>query len=347
MTTPDTPSRTPRPTLPRTMRAVVQRGYGDADVLDVAEIDVPSPRKGEVLLHVEAAGVDRGTWHLMTGTPKLVRLALGWKQPRGTYVAGRDVAGTVVAVGEGVTRFALGDRVFGSARGSLAEHATAVEDKLGHQPAGTDAAGCAVLAISGLTALHALDAARVGAGDRVLVTGASGGVGSYVVQLAAARGAVVTGVCSAAKADAVRRWGATTVLDYRTTDPTAGDDRYDAVIDIAGGTALPRLRRVLTPRGTIVFVGAETGGGWTGGMGGTMGKALRMLFARQRFVMLMAKEKAPADLERLAQAVTEGSLVPPVHAVRPLEQVRAAMAELIDGTAVGKLAVSVDATGRG
>ena len=338
MSTPDAPTRT--------MRAVVQHGYGDADVLGMEQIEVPGPGKGEVLIRVAAAAIDRGTWHLMTGTPKLVRLALGWRGPRGTFVPGRDVAGTVVALGDGVTRFQVGDRVFGSAQGSLAEYAVAVEAKLAQQPAGASPAEAAVLAISGLTALHAVDAARIGKGDRVLVTGASGGVGSYAVQLAAARGAVVTGVCSAAKADAVRRWGATTVLDYATCDPTDGDEQYDAVIDIAGGTSLSRMRRVLAPRGTVVFVGAESGGDWTGGMGRSVGRALRMLFARQRFVMLTPREKAPADLDRLAQAVTEGTLVAPVHATHPLAQVRAAMTELVEGKVVGKVAVTVGGTDR-
>ena len=334
----------PTDTLPTTMRAVVQRGYGGPEVLVDEQVDVPSPGRGEVLLEVHAAGIDRGTWHLMTGTPQLVRLFLGWRGPRGDYVVGRDAAGRVVRVGEGVTRFGPGDLVFGSAQGSLAEYAVAAEAKLGRQPAGAEPTAAAVLAISGLTALHALDAARVGAGDRVLVTGASGGVGSYVVQLAVARGAVVTGVCSAAKADAVRGWGAARVLDYATTDPTEGDEQYDVVVDIAGGTDLRRLRRVLAPRGTIVFVGAETGGDWTGGLGRPMRWALRMLLARQRFVMLTAREKAPADLARLAHAVTDGVLRPPVHAVHPLEESRVAMTELDGGRVVGKVAIAVRPT---
>ncbi|MFP5334148.1 MAG: NAD(P)-dependent alcohol dehydrogenase [Actinomycetes bacterium] len=326
---------------PATMRAVVQHGYGGPDVLRLTEIPTPSPGRGEVLLRVDAAGVDRGTWHLMTGTPKLVRLALGWKAPRRQLVPGRDVAGTVVAVGEGVTRLQVGDAVFGSAQGSLAEYATALEAKLARQPAGATPAQAAVLAISGLTALQALDAARVAAGDRVLVIGASGGVGAYAVQLAAARGAHVTGVCSAAKADAVRGWGATEVVDYATTDVTEGDEQYDAVIDIASGASLRRLRRVVTPRGALVFVGDEHGGEWTGGYGRPMRWAVRMLLTRQRFTMLMAKEKAAADLERLAQAVADGSVRPPVHSVHPLAQVRQAMGELDSGRVVGKAAVAV------
>lgn len=324
-----------------TMRAVVQRGYGDTHVLEIEDLEIPRPGQGEVLLRVDAAAVDRGTWHLMTGLPKLLRLFLGWKGPRGTYVPGRDVAGTVVDVGDGVNRFRVGDVVFGSAHGSLAEYATALEAKLAHQPVGASPAEAAVLAISGLTALQALDAARVTDGDRVLVIGASGGVGAYAVQLAVARGAVVTGVCSAAKADAVRGWGAAHVLDYTSTDPTAGGQQYDVVVDIAGGAALGRLRRIVTTRGALIFVGNETGGQWTGGYGRPMRWAVRMLLSRQRFVMLAAREKAVADLERLARSVADGAVVPPVHEVYPLAEVRKAMGELARGRVVGKVAIAV------
>ncbi|QZY28951.1 NAD(P)-dependent alcohol dehydrogenase [Nocardioides coralli] len=337
------PTETPAPT--GTMHAVVQRAYGDAGVLELEDVPVPVPDRGEVLLRVEAAAIDRGTWHLMTGTPRMLRPFVGWRGPRGTYVPGRDVAGTVVALGAGVTRFRVGDRVFGAARGSLAEYATAQEARLAHQPAGATPVQAAVLAISGLTALQALDAARVGARDRVLVTGASGGVGAYAVQLAVARGAVVTGVCSAAKADAVRRWGASRVLDYATTDPTEGEERYDAIIDVAGGAPLHRLRRVLEPRGALVFVGSEAGGEWTGGFGRPLRWVVRMLLSRQRFVLLTSREKAVADLERLARAVEDGSLVPPVHGVHPLADVREAMEELSAGHVVGKVAVAVREAG--
>lgn len=348
MTTPSTDAAATTTTSPTstltsatTMRAVVQRGYGDAEVLVHEHLAVPCPGRGEVLLRVDAAALDRGTVHFMTGLPKLLRLFLGWSRPRGTFVPGRDVAGTVVAVAEGVTRFGVGDRVFGCAQGSLAEFAIAAETKLAHQPSGASSAQAAVLAISGLTAIQALDAARVRQGDRVLVIGASGGVGAYAVQLAAARGATVTGVCSAAKAEAVRAWGADRVIDYAATDPTAGDERYDVVIDIAGGAALHRLRRIITPRGALVFVGNETGGEWTGGYGRPMRWALRMLVARQRFVMLTARETAVADLERLAQFVTDRTLVPPLHAVHPFDEVPEAMRELTSGRVVGKVAISV------
>ncbi len=327
-----------------TMRAVVQAGYGGAEVLRLQDRPVPRPGRGEVLLRVEAAAVDRGTWHLMTGTPRLVRVVLGWRGPRKPLVPGRDVAGTVVALGEDVTRFAVGDQVFGTAAGSLAPYAASAETRLAHRPGAAAPAEAAVLAVSGLTALQALDAARVRAGDRVLVIGASGGVGAFAVQLATARGAEVTGVCSASKAEAVRGWGAVHVVDHARTDPTepvAGRAAYDAVVVVAGGASLRHLRRVLAPRGSLVFVGDETGGEWTGGYGRPMRWVLRMLLSRQRYAMVTSREKAPDDLARLAQAVRDGTLVAPVHAVLPLEQVQEAMRRLDAGEVVGKLAISV------
>ena len=205
------------------MRAIVQRQYGSADELEFAEIARPTPASDEVLIEVRAAGVDRGVWHLMTGTPYLLRLGFGLTRPR-NEVPGMDVSGVVAGVGPDVTRFAIGDEVFGIGRGAFAEYALATEGKLALKPAGLDWAAAAVVPISGLTAQQAVcDIARVERGQRVLVLGASGGVGSYAVQLAHAAGAVVTGVASATKADYVRSLGAARVIDYRAEDPTAGD----------------------------------------------------------------------------------------------------------------------------
>ncbi|GGD11680.1 NADPH:quinone reductase [Nocardioides daphniae] len=320
------------------VRALVQREYGGTDVLRVETIAAPSPGPGEVLLDVQAAAIDRGTLHLLTGLPRMARLAVGLRQPK-RLVPGLDVAGRVVAVGEGVTRLQVGQQVFGIARGSLTEQAVALETKLALAPAGLAPTECAVLGVSGLTALQALDAARVDAGDHVLVIGASGGVGSFAVKLAVARGARVTAVCSAVKAEAVRSWGADRVVDHAVGDPLAGLS-CDAVIDVAGGTSLRRLRRVLTPTGTIVFVGVETGGGWTGGFVRPMFLALRMLAARQRYVMLMARE-THVDLERIAEAVAVDGLRPHVHGTVPLEETPRALDELADGRVTGKVAVRV------
>lgn len=321
------------------MRAIVQDSYGTADVLRPAELDVPTPGPRDVLIEVRAAGLDRGTWHLMTGTPHLVRLA-GPRRPR-NRVPGLDVAGVVAAIGAEVTRFAVGDEVFGAARGSFAEFALAREDKLARKPAGVSMVEAGTLAVSGVTAVQAVDeAGRVQAGQRVLVTGASGGVGMYAVQLAASRGAIVTGVCSTAKAEAVAARGASRVLDYRTEDPLADADAYDVIIDIAGGAPVGRLRRALAPRGTLVLVGNEQSGSLTGGMGRMVGATLLSPLVRQRVVMLVSVV-TDTRLTALAQLVDDGAITPAVDQVLPLESAADAMRLLESGVVRGKNALVV------
>ena len=232
-----------------TMRAVVQDTYGTADVLHLAQVDRPEIAANEVLVSVQAAGLDRGTEHLLPGKPYAMRvMGMGFRKPK-NRVPGLDVAGTVAAVGSAVTRFAVGDEVFGISRGSFAEYAVALEDKLAAKPANLTFEQAAVVPVSGLTALQALrDAGRVEAGQRVLVIGASGGVGSYAVQLAKAFGAQVTGVSSTAKTDLVRSLGADHVIDYTTQDFADGTNSYDLIIDTGGNSTIARLRRALTPR---------------------------------------------------------------------------------------------------
>lgn len=233
-----------------TMRAIVQDAYGSADVLRLARIAPPRIADNEVLVRVHAAGLDRGVWHQVTGRPRLVRLAFGLRGPR-KPVPGRDVAGTVVAVGPAVTRFATGDEVFGIAPGSFAEYAPAREDKLARRPANLTLERAAVVPVSAMTALQALtDVGRVEKGQKVLVIGASGGVGSYAVQLAKAFGAQVTGVCGATKIDLVRSLGADQVIDHTRDDFADGGPGYDLILDIAGDPAVSRLRRALAPAGT-------------------------------------------------------------------------------------------------
>lgn len=318
-------------------RAVIQHGYGDSEVLRLGTVPIPEPGRREVLLRVQAAAIDRGTWHLMTGKPRVARLALGLRAPR-RVVPGLDVAGVVEATGPDVTTFRPGQAVFGIAKGSLAEHAIADVAKLAPAPPSLAPEQAAALGVSGLTALQALDAGRVSTGSTVLVIGASGGVGSLAVAIAVLRGASVTAVCSGAKADVVRAWGARRVLDH-CRDEMAGDtSRYDAVLDIAGSTPLARLRELATPTGAIVFVGQETGGEWTGGYGAPMRRAVRMLGRRQRYVMLVARERA-VDLERLADLVEHEGLRPHLHATYPFAEVRAAMDALAGGAVCGKVAL--------
>jgi NADPH:quinone reductase-like Zn-dependent oxidoreductase len=323
-----------------TMRAIVQNGYGSPDVLQEAEIGRPGIAAGEVLVRVRAAGVDRGVHHFMAGEPYAVRLGLGLRGPRGR-VAGMDVAGTVVAVGARVTRFAVGDDVFGVGRGSFAEYTAASEDKLAHKPAGLTFEQAAVIAVSGVTALRGVrDAGRVRAGQHVLVIGASGGVGTYAVQLAKAFGAEVTGVCSTQKTDLVRSIGADHVLDYTRDDFADGARRYDVIIDIAGDSPLSRLRRALAPRGTLVIAGGEVGGKVLG-MGRQVRARLVSVFVRQQLTSYIAMPRG-TDLEALSELIEAGKVSPVVGAVYPLAQAPDAMRLLESGGARGKIAVTVE-----
>jgi len=321
------------------MQAIVQDGYGSPDVLRVAQVERPSPAAGEVLVRVRAAGVDRGTWHVMSGRPHAVRLAFGLRRPR-FPVAGMDGAGTVVAVGAGVTRFSVGDEVFGVLKGSFAEYAAARERTVAHKPAELGFEQAAVVAVSGVTALQAVrDAGRVQPGQHVLVVGASGGVGTYAVQVAKAFGAEVTGVCSTAKTDLVRSIGADHVIDYTKSDFTAGDRRYDMVLFINGTHSASGLRRALTPRGTLVVAGGEDGGSWLG-----LGRQLRALtlspFVGQRLTAIVAKQRH-TDLEALGTLIQEGKVTPVVGATYPLAQVPDAVRCLEAGHARGKLAITL------
>src|SRR5262249_25796766 len=291
------------------MRAIVQDVYGSADRLRLAEVDKPVIAAGEVLVRVRAAGVDRGTCHLMRGEPYLMRiLGFGFRGPK-NRVPGLDVAGTVAAVGGDVSRFKVGDEVFGISRGSFAEYAAAREDKLVRKPAGLSFEQAAVVAVSGLAALQALRAGRIAAGQKVLIIGASGGVGSYAVQLAKAFGATVTGVASTAKAGLVRSIGADQVIDYTREDFADGRQHYDLIVDIGGNSRLSRLRRALTPKGTLVIAGGE-GGKWTG-----VGRQLRALMLSpvvpQRLTMYISAHRQP-DLEAPRKQTEAAHLTPAV-----------------------------------
>ena len=326
-------------TAENTMRAIVQDTYGSADVLRLARISPPEIAEDEVLLHVHAAGLDRGTWHLMTGRPYLLRLVSGIRRPKNP-VPGVDVAGTVVAVGSAVTRFSAGDEVFGFGKGSFAEYAVAPEGLLARKPVNATFEQVAVVPVSAATALQALcDVGHVESGQQVLIIGASGGVGSYAVQLAKAFGAEVTGVGSTTKLDLVRSLGADHVIDYTRDDFADGPERYDLILDIGGNPALSRLRRALTPTGTAVIVGGEEGGNLTG-----MNRQLRALalspFVRQRLTMFIAKQRS-RDLERLTELIDAGKVTPSIDRTYPLDQVPEAMRHLEAGKARGKVAITI------
>lgn len=310
-------------------------------MLQVEEIDRPSIGPDEVLVGVVAAGLDRGVWHLMTGLPYLVR-AMGYglsrpKQP----VLGSDVAGRVVAVGKGVERLAVGDAVFGVAEGSFAEFAKAKESKLVKKPESVSFEHGAVATISGITALQGLTkVGRLEAGQHVLIIGASGGVGSFAVQIAKALDATVTGVASTAKLDFVRSLGADHVIDYTTTEIDEGNQKYDLILDIGGRNPLARLRRALATEGSLVIVGGEGGGRLTGGLERQIGAALASPFASQRFTFFISAESLEY-IEPLAEYLADGTVVPVIGESYSLEQVPDAMKAMEAGTLTGKAVISV------
>jgi NADPH:quinone reductase-like Zn-dependent oxidoreductase len=323
-----------------TMRAVLQDRYGTADVLRFGRVARPVIGDHDVLVEVRAAGLDRGTEHLITGKPYAMRLATGMKRPRNP-VPGRDVAGVVVAIGAAVARFAVGDEVYGVAPGSFAEYAVARDSRLARKPVNLSFTQAAVVPVSAATALRALvDVGRVQSGQSVLVVGASGGVGTFAVQIAKAFEAEVTGVCSTAKTDLVASLGADHVLDYTRDDFADGSHKYDLVLDVAGNPSLRRLRRALRPRGTVVFVGGESAGVLIG-MGRQLRGMLLSIFLEQRLVLLVAEERA-SDYDRLTDLIEAGQLVPSVDRTYPLENAPLAVRQLAAGQVRGKIAITVD-----
>ncbi len=332
-----------RPTMKTTdqMQAVMQERYGSGGQLGLATREIPTPGPNQVLIEVHAAGLDRGVWHLMAGLPYLIRIAgFGLTKPK-QPVPGLDVSGRVVAMGDDVTRFGVGDEVLGIGTGTWAEYAVALEDKLVAKPGDLSFTQAAALAISGGTADQALHkVGHVEDGQKVLILGASGGVGSYAVQIARAAGAEVTGVASGPKAEFVRSLGAHHVVDYTETDVTAGDTTYDLIIDIGGRTKVSKLRRVLAASGTLVIVGGEDGGRWTGGVGRQLRAGLLSPFVGQRLTTFVASE-GHEGTQRLVTAVEAGDVVPAVGATYRLDEAPAAVADLEAGRISGKAVIEV------
>ena len=321
------------------MRAVVRDAYGSVDVLRLAQVDKPVAGEGEVLVRVHAAGVDQGVWHLMAGMPYVMRLAgFGIRAPKNALL-GYDVAGRVEAVGSSAGLFQPGDEVFGTCRGSFAEYAVARADRLASKPDNVSLEEAAAVPISGYAALQAVrEHGRVRAGQRVLIIGAGGGVGTFAVQIAKADGAEVTGVCSTAKTEFVRSIGADHVIDYTREDFADGRNRYDVILDIAGNRSLSQLRQALTPRGTLVIVGAEDAGNWLGIRRQLRAAALSP-FVRQKLGFFISKERSK-DLEELAKLLEAGAIKPIVDRTFPLDEVPAAIRYLRDGQARGKIVIT-------
>jgi NADPH:quinone reductase-like Zn-dependent oxidoreductase len=290
---------------------------------------------------VHAASVDRGTWHIMAGLPYPIRLAgFGLRRPKYAN-PGRNLAGTVEEVGAGATGFARGDEVYGMSTSTFAEYAAVRADKLAPKPANLSFAEAAAVPVSGVTALQAVrDHGRVQAGEKVLILGASGGVGTFAVQIAKAFGAEVTGVCSTGKVAMVRSLGADHVLDYTHEDFADGGPRFDVILDIGGNAPLSRLRRALTPGGRLVIVGGETDGRLLGGSDRGIRAKLLSLFVGQQLGSFMASENA-ADLMTLRGLIEAGKLAPAIDRTYPLSDVAAAIRRLLDGHARGKLVVSI------
>lgn len=320
----------------RTMIEWRQSGYGGPERVARVTADVPDPGEGEVLLQVRATGVNSGDVRLMRGDPMVVRLAFGLRRPR-RAVRGMDTAGMVVAVGAGVSGFALGDEVVGELpAGGLAEYAVAPVARLVHRPDSVSAPLAAALPIAAGTAWHAL--AGVGASERVLVLGASGGVGSFTVQLAAARGASVQATCGEANRALVERLGAERTFDYRRTDvrdlPAAS---FDRIVDIAGTAPLRALQRLLVPGGSLVLVSGD-GGRVLGPMGRMLRAAVLSVGSRRRIRPLLATPDT-ATLTELLGLVADGTIAPVIEREYPFADARAALAHVDGGHTVGKVVV--------
>lgn len=322
------------------MKAIVQDTYGPADVLEHRDIDTPVVGDADLLIRVHAAGVDPGVWHLMTGLPYMVRLGYGLRRPK-TRVRGRDVAGRIEAVGQNVTQYQPGDEVFGVCEGSFAEYAIARQDQVVIKPANLTFEQAAAVPISGMTALQGLrNKGELEAGQKALIIGAAGGVGSFAVQLAKAFGGDVTGLCSRTKADLVLSIGADHVIDYTRDDFADGSRHYDLILDTAGRRPLLHLRRALTPKGTLVIVGGEGGGRWLGGFDRGFRAGMLSPFVSQRLRMLISKEPQE-DLQLLKELIEAGKVTPAIDRTYPLIEAPQAIRYLAEGHARGKVVVTV------
>jgi NADPH:quinone reductase-like Zn-dependent oxidoreductase len=321
-----------------TMQAIVQDSYGSADVLRLAQIARPAIGDNDVLVRVGAASLHIGDWHVMTGLPYLLRVVgFGLRAPK-ARVRGMDVAGTVEAVGENVTRFQAGDEVFGTCDGSFAEYAATPEDTLVLKPANLTFEQAAAVPTSGVAALQALRAGEIKSGQQVLIVGASGGVGLFAVQIAKSFGADVTAVCSTSKVDLVRSIGADHVIDYTKEEFTQSGSRYDVILVMGGNQSLSQLKRVLRAGGTLVPVGTEEGNRWIGGKAWIRAMLLSRLV---RHLRPLASEPNQADLQLLAELIADGKIIPVIDKSYPLERVPEAVRYLKSGNARGKIIITV------
>jgi NADPH:quinone reductase-like Zn-dependent oxidoreductase len=329
------------------MKAAVYTRYGlPREVVRIEEVEKPAPGEGEVLIAVRAAGLNLVDTHYMRGKPLIARFGFGLRGPKLTR-PGVDVAGIVESVGAGVTEFGPGDRVFGACRGSLAEYATAPEARLAAIPAGLDFTQAAAIPIAGVTALQGLrDKGAVKAGQHVLVVGASGGIGSFAVQIARMLGARVTAVCGASNLELVRSLGAERAIDYMNEDYLAGGEAYDLVFDIASAHSFLAIRRVLKPGGMLIPAGMMAGGGAPGSLwvlrwiGRTVSGLIAARFSSRRLGMCMARLRRE-DLDTLAGLAAAGTIRPVIDRIYRLDQAAEALAHMMTGHARGKVIVAI------
>jgi NADPH:quinone reductase-like Zn-dependent oxidoreductase len=327
------------------MKAIVCHRYGAPEALRVEDAEKPTPGDGEVLIQVRAASLNAYDWGLMRGRPLFTRLFLGLRRPRATR-AGRDVAGRVESVGPGVTQFKPGDDVFGLCRGSLAEYACAPESYLAAKPANVSFEEAAAVPLAGLTALQGLRAGRIQAGQRVLINGAAGGVGTFAVQFAKSFGAEVTGVCSTRNVEMVGSIGANRVVDYTREDFTRSGQRYDLIFDLVANHSFSACRRVLSPKGLLVAagVGGADGRRFGSRLGRMLTGALISRFTSQKVVFFVARLKQ-ADLVTMAGLLESRKVTPVIDSRHRLSETSEAFRPLAEGHARGKIVVTVDQSG--
>lgn len=326
------------------MKAVVYTNYGSPDVLEIRDVKKPVPNDDQILIKVRAAAVNPLDWHFMEGTPYIMRaMGVGLRKPKDPRL-GVDYAGQVEAVGKNVTQFKPGDEVFGGKTGAFAEYVCARADRaIALKPANITFEQAASVPIAAITALQALrDKGKVHAGQKVLINGASGGVGTFAVQIAKSFGADVTGVCSTRNLDLVRSLGADHVIDYTKEDFTKGDERYDVILDNVGTQPLSGFRHALQPKGICVMIGG--GGPNDGGLIGPMGRPIVALvmspFISQKMGMMMA-ELNKQDLTILGDLMQSGKVKPVIDRTYPLSQIAEAMRYLEAGHARGKVIITV------
>ncbi len=321
------------------MKAIIQTRYGSPDVLQFTDVHKPVAKDDEVLVHVHAAAINIGDWHLLRGMPYVVRLVVGLRRPR-REVPGLDIAGQVEAVGANVLQFAPGDEVFGWCKGAFAEYACAAASNLLPTASNLTLEQSAAVGDSAFTALAAVrDQGKVQPGQRVLINGASGGVGTFAVQIAKAFGANVTGVCSAANLDMVRSIGADDVIDYRKEDFTQTGQRYDVMLDLVGSRSLSDCRSALTRRGTYVVVGVKDVGRWLG-LGRQFKALLLSPFVRQRMRVFVVRHNRQ-DLAVLKELVEAGKLMPVIERRYGLSDVPEALRHQGEGHARGKSVIAL------